>query len=229
MSTWLNILSKPSVTNQPPTEQELARIDWAVIAIVIFALFLGFGIRNNASNASRTVELGEGLPAIDIPSNWITGTPEGMLLHARNPRSPSIFNTEVAVATRPLAVGEDAAFARTAIGLQKSQNLLRYRELRVDNVTVDGVAGLLVTYAYVADPTREQGASAPPVVVQGQDLIFPSGENTAVVVTVAADAARWDEEQAAIDLIYNSLDVTVLETDLRDEFAGEALEEGVEQ
>jgi hypothetical protein len=65
--------------------------------------------------------------------------------------------------------------------------------------------------------------------VQGQDLIFPSGENTAVVVTVAADAARWDEEQAAIDLIYNSLDVTVLETDLRDEFAGEALEEGVEQ
>jgi hypothetical protein len=117
-----------------------------------------------------------------------------------------------------LPVGEDATAARTVLGLQRTQELLRYRELSVDNVTVGDVEGLLVTYAYVADPTREQGALAPPVVVQAQDLIFPSGENQAMVVTIAADAATWDDEQAAVDLIFDSLNVEIQETDLRGEF-----------
>jgi hypothetical protein len=224
MSTWLSFLPTPSVTNEPPTERELSRIDWAVIITVLFALFLGFGIRNNASNVSHDVSLGEGLPTIRVPNNWITGTPEGMLLHATNPRSPSIFNTELMVTTRPLAAGEDARAARTAVGLQHTQNLLRYRELSVDNVTVDGVPGLLVTYAYVSDPTRDQGAIAPPVVVQGQDLIFPSSENQALIVTTLSDISAWEEEEKVIDIIYDSLDVDILETDLRGEF-----EEGVEQ
>jgi hypothetical protein len=223
MSTWLTSLSKPSVTNQPPSEGELRRLDIAVIITVLFALFLGFGIRNNAVSASRTVELGEGLPTIKVPERWITGQPEGMMLQARNPASPSIFNAQLSVMTLPLPAGEDARGARTALALQRTQELLRYRELGVERVIVDGVAGLLVTYAYVDDPTREQGALAPPVVVQAQDLIFPSGENTAIVVTTATDAATWDEEQASIQLIHDSLKMEMVETDLRGEF-----EEGVE-
>ena len=105
MSTWLATLTKPSVTNEPPSERELSRIDLAMIVTIIFALFLGFGIRNNAIGASRTVELGEGLPSIAVPNNWITGQPEGTLLHARNPRSSSIFSAEVRVMTRSLAPG----------------------------------------------------------------------------------------------------------------------------
>jgi hypothetical protein len=224
MTTWLNSLTKPSVTNEPPTEKELSRIDIAVIVTVIFALFLGFGISNNARYASRTVELGEGMPAIRIPANWISGSSEESLLHARNPRSSSAFNAELTVTTRPLAAGEDARAARTAIGLQHTQNLLRYRELTVERVTVNGAEGLLVTYAYVADPTREQGAIAPPVVVQAQDLIFPTSDNQAAIVTITADSATWDGQQAAIDLIYDSLNVDVIETDLRGE-----LEEGGEE
>jgi hypothetical protein len=224
MATWLNTFTTPSITNEAPTERELSRIDIAVIITVIFALFLGFGIRNNASTSSRTVELGEGRPAIEVPSNWITGTPEGMLLHARNPRSPSIFNAELSVTTRPLAAGEDAMAARTALILKRTQDLLRYRELSVDNVTVNGVEGLLVTYAYVADPTREQGAIAPPVVVKAQDLIFPTSANEALIVTVATDAATWDEEEVSLNVIYDSLNLVILETDLRGEF-----EEGEEQ
>jgi hypothetical protein len=224
MSTWLNVLTKPSVTNEAPTESELSRIDWAVIITVIFALFLGFGIRNNATTASRAVALGEGLPTIRVPNNWITGTPEGMLLQASNPRSPSIFNAELSVTTRPLVAGEDARGVRTALGLQHTQDLLHYRELSVDNVTVNGVPGLLLTYAYVSDPTREQGAIAPPVVVQGQDLIFPTSETQALIVTTATDMATWEEEEPMIDLIYDSLNVEILETDLRGEF-----EEGGEQ
>lgn len=229
MSTWLNTLTKPSVTNEPPSEKELSRIDIAVIITVIFALFLGFGIRNNASNASRAVELGEGLPTVHIPTNWISGTPEGMIFHASNPRSPSIFNAELSVTTRPLAVGEDAVAARTALGLQRTQELLRYRELNAEPVTVGGQPGILVTYAYVADPTREQGAIAPPVVVQAQDLIFPSGENQALIVTVATDAATWDKEAPAIQIIMDSLGVKIQEVEPVTEQAPAEFEEGGEQ
>lgn len=217
MSTWLTTFTKPSITNEPPTEGEFLRIDIAVIITVIFALFLGLGIRNSVVNASRTVSLGEELPSIKVPSNWITGKPEGVLLHASNPRSPSIFNAELNVTTRPLPAGQDIVSVRTALGLQNTQNLLRYRELDAQEVTVNGEQGVLVTYAYVADPTREQGALAPPVVVQAQDLIFPSGSN-AVIVTVATDAATWDEEQAAITLIQDSLNMKTLDTEVVTEF-----------
>ena len=206
MSTWLQTLTKPSPTNEPPTDAELTRNDVAVVLVVLFALFLGFGIRNNAMNASRTVELGENLPSIEVPASWITGQPEVMLFHASNPRSPSVFNAELSVTTRSLAPGEDIVAARTAVGLQRTQNLLRYRELDAEAVTVDGEPGVLVTYAYVDDPTREQGAVAPPVVVQAQDLIFRSGD-LAVIVTTAADAATWDEEERAIQFIHDSLNV----------------------
>ena len=209
MSTLLNILGRPSVTNEPPTERELSRIDLAVIVTVLFALFLGFGIRNNATSASRTIALGEGLPSLEIPNNWISGASEGVLLYARNPRSPSAFNAEVTVTTRPLAVGEDVVAARTAVSLKRTQELLRYRELEAQAVTVNGQPGILVTYAYVADPTREQGATAPPVVVQAQDLIFASGSNQALIITVATDAATWDEEEAAVNLIQNSLNMRI--------------------
>lgn len=217
MATWLNALTTPSVTNEPPSERDITRTDIAVIVTVIFALFLGFGIRNNARTASRSIELGAGLPVIEIPNNWLTGAAEGVILSARNPRSSSAFNTTVTVATRPLTVGEGIRGARTAVGLQKTRDLLRYRELNVDNVTVNGQEGMLITYAYVADPSRDQGSNAPPVVVQGQDLIFPSGENQAVIVTIASDASTWDKQQAAIDLIFDSLKVKIVETDLRGE------------
>jgi hypothetical protein len=226
MSTLLSTLTKPSVTNEAPSEGELRRTDIAVIITVIFALFLGLGIRNNAVNASRTVELGEGLPSIKIPSDWITGQPEGMLLQARNPRSPSIFNAEVSVTTLALPPGQDAVAARTILGLQRTQEFDRYRELYADAVLVNGEQGILVTYAYVADPSREQGSNAAPVVVQAQDLIFPSGENTALVVTIAADAADWDEEQPAITLIQDSLDMEIQDTEVVTEEATQELEEG---
>ena len=217
MATWLNALTTPSVTNEPPSERDITRTDIAVIVTVIFALFLGFGIRNNARTASRSIELGAGRPGIEIPNNWLTGAAEGVILSARNPRSSSAFNTTVTVATRPLTVGEGIRGARTMVGVQKTRDLLRYRELNVDNVTVNGQEGMLITYAYVADPSRDQGSNAPPVVVQGQDLIFPSGENQAVIVTIASDASTWDKQQAAIDLIFDSLKVKIVETDLRGE------------
>lgn len=208
MSSLLMALTKPSVTNEPPSDFEIRRNDLALLITVIFALFLGFGIRNNAVNASRTVELGENLPTVQLPARWITGESEGYIVEARNPRSPSIFDSEVKIATRPLNPDENMVTARSGLSIQRTQELLRYRELSADAVTVEGEPGILVTYAYIADPTRPSGALAAPVVVQAQDLVFVDPDSSqVVVVTTAADASDWDEEERYFRIVHNSLKV----------------------
>jgi hypothetical protein len=83
---------------------------------------------------------------------------------------------------------------------------------------------MLVTYAYVADPTREQGALAAPVVAQAQDLLFVVGDQL-VVVTMAADAANWDEEEDDFQVVFNSLNVEEGDPDAQVEQIEQQLEQ----
>jgi hypothetical protein len=208
MSSLLMALTKPSVTNEPPSDFEIRRNDLALLITVIFALFLGYGIRNNAVNASRTVELGADLPAVLLPARWITGEGEEYIASARNPSSPSIFDSEIKIAVRPLRPEENMVTARAGLSVQRTQELLRYRELSADAVTVGSEPGMLVTYAYIADPTRPAGALAAPVVVQAQDLVFVDPDSSQlIVVTTAADATDWDAEEHYFRIVHNSLDV----------------------
>jgi hypothetical protein len=207
MASFLANLTKPSVTNAPPPPGEQWRNDIAVVAILIFALFLGYGIRNNALVASRDVALGEGLPTLKIPRNWTSGSSDDYVLEARDVRSASIFDPEVKVAVRPLRADETLGLVRTGLGMQRTQALLRYRELSAETVRVTGGRdGVLVTYAYVDDPSRAAGALSAPVVVLAQDLIFLV-DDQAVIVTTAADAAGWSEDQFRV--IYDSLRMNI--------------------
>ncbi len=101
--------------------------------------------------------------------------------------------------------------ARTAWGMRRSQELSRYRELSADAVSVlDGQPGVLVAYAYIGDPTRLVGADAPPVVADGQDLLFIDNGQL-VVVSLAADAAAWEAAQPDFDIVFASLHVQEVE------------------
>ena len=73
-------------------QSELRRNDLLVAGIVLFALFLAFGIRNQVLNASKSVRLGENLPRIAYPDRWRVQNSDGALLHAINAGSPSTFD-----------------------------------------------------------------------------------------------------------------------------------------
>jgi hypothetical protein len=204
MASLLNALARPSVTNEPPTQAELRRNDIVMVALLIFALFLGFGIRGRQVTAARTVDLSPTL-TIDLPANWISGQSDTLLYYARNPRSPSIFSSEVSVFSRTLQPDENLVTARTNFSLRRTQELPRYRELVAEDVTVlGGEPAFRITYAYVADPSRESGAIAPPVVVQAQDLFFVR-DNALYVVTVASDINIWDEANKDFSVVFDSL------------------------
>jgi hypothetical protein len=108
----------------------------------------------------------------------------------------------VAVSTRPALQGETLDGVRADLGFQRSRTLDRYRELAAQPVTVlGGQPALLTTYASLADPTHDSGQNGLPVVVQGQDLIFKTG-NQWVIASTSVDAAHADAERDAFALFF---------------------------
>jgi len=205
MTTWLQRLTQPSPTNEAPTRGELRRNDLLVAALVLFALFLALGIRNQVLNASKTVRLGENLPRIAYPERWRTQTTEGALLHVINPGSRSTFDTQMLVSGRPLRVDESLEDARADRGIKLAMSLPGYRELEAERMVVlDNQPALVATYAYIADPTLNAGATGLPVVVEAQDIMFLGGGQF-LAVTLAADANAWEEEGRNFSIITNSL------------------------
>jgi hypothetical protein len=206
---WLERLTKPSPTNDPPTKGELRRNDLLVAGVVLFSLFLAFGIRNQVLNASESVRLGENLPRIEYPARWRTqdtaSGSAGTLLHVVNAGSPSTFDSQVFVTSRPLRPDETLEDARADRGIKLVTALDGYRELAAERMTVQGdQPALVATYAYIADPTRDIGAIGLPVVVEAQDIMFLQ-DGQFVVVTLEADASRWEDEEAGFAIVTNSL------------------------
>jgi hypothetical protein len=207
MSAFLERLRHPSISNEPPDRSEIRRNDLLTVLCLLFALFLGAGIRNNALSAAQPVTLGDNLLQISLPAGWVRTMEHETAVSVWNARSPSAFDATIDVSTRRLQPGENLMAARAALGLRRGQELPRYRELQADSkLVLNLIPGTLVTYAYVADPTRDAGALGPPVVVQGQDLLFIYQDHL-FTISVAADAAYWNEEVRAFDLVFNSLHV----------------------
>lgn len=205
MSTWLERLTQPSPTNEAPTRGELRRNDLLAAALVVFALFLAFGIRNQVLNAGTSVRLGENLPRITYPERWRQQSNADALLHVVRAGSPSTFDTRMVVTGRALRTDESLDDARADRGIKLATSLPGYRELEAERMLVlDGQPALVSTYAYIADPTRDAGATGLPVVVEAQDIMFLGGGQF-LAVTLEADAADWEEQAREFAIITDSL------------------------
>ncbi len=212
LNSMLDSLRNPSITNQPPTPEEQRRNDQYTIAVLIIAILLGWIVRNGAVNAVDEYSFEGEVPSVVVPVGWITSDSEGeRLFSAVDPAGASTFDSRIEVYARPLREGEDLSLINVSWPLQRSQELERFRTISSDVVSgPNGEDALLITYAYIADPTRESGALGLPVVVKGQDLIFIAGEEGAqemVVVTTAADAAEWESAEEAFRTLFDHLDV----------------------
>lgn len=213
MTSFFQQLTKPSPTNAAPPPSQTWRNDLAVLATVLFALFLGVGVRNQILNASQYITLGDNYPRLSAPAGWLTKQADSGIFQVRNPATASTFASEVDITVRPLEADETLEMARFAQSLQRSKDLQNYREFTVDQVVVrptigrtrsDEVPGVLATYAYIADPSLDSNANGLPVVVQAQDLLFILDKNL-YTVTLMADATQWAQETKHFSLLLDSL------------------------
>ncbi len=209
MAAILESLRKPSITNQPPTPSEQRRNDLLVIVTILFAIFLGWGVRTNSIAALRTFSLGNQLPSLAYPAAWLEAESDGVLFRAIDPASPSTFDARVELVVRDVKEGETLDQISLSWPLNRGQALERFRNLSASVIkNGEGTPGLLLTYAYIADPTRESGSLGLPVVVKGQDLLFIANDGIGdrlVAATVAADATEWDAHAEDFSAIFTSL------------------------
>ncbi len=218
MSTRFASLRR-SRTSAPPTQAEILRHDAILFACVLLLLTIGWGVRLLAlGETTRTVELGPELPAIVFPATWLptVNPPAGgddageVLLQARNASAASSFNSTLHVEALPVLANDSLGALRIRLGLRRAQELDRYRELAAEPAAVlGGNDALLTTYSFLADPTRDSGGNGVPVVAEAQDLIFRQGDQW-LVVTLAADAGRWDAEAAGFAPVRESLGLEVM-------------------
>ena len=203
-----------SRTNAPPTQADIVRNDAILFVCVLLLLAAGWGVRLFAQrDATRTADLGPGMPAIAYPAAWLPAVNPGasagegstLLFQARNVGAASSYNNTLHVEALPVLPEDSLGALRIRQGLRRAQELDRYRELAAEPVTVLGEReALLTTYAFLADPTRDSASSGVPVVVEAQDLLFRN-ENQWLVVTVAADAGDWATASAAFAPVFESL------------------------
>lgn len=203
-AVWQTLLN-PSPTNAAPTPADIRRIDLAVLGVVIFALFLGLGIRNQTLDASTWVTLGRGLPRIAYPATWQPRTSDEYLVRAVDAGSPSTFDPQMAVTARAQRADETLELARADRTFQFINSQTGYRELDAEQMLVyRNTPAIMTTYALIADPTRDSGAAGLPVVVQAHDIMFFENGQF-LVVTVAADANLWDAAQRDFEIIFSSM------------------------
>ncbi|RME49630.1 MAG: hypothetical protein D6791_00210 [Chloroflexi bacterium] len=200
-----------SKTGARPDPRDERRNSLLVALVILIALVLGWLLKEVTVSATREMALGGQLPVLSYPADWLPQQVEGLLFQAVDPASPSSFDARVSVYGRDLREGEDLEMISASWPLRRSRELDRYRNLSTESVVgPDGVPAILFTYAYVADPSRELGASDLPVVVQAQDLVFIGNDGAndrLVVITVAADATEWDMHEPVFQRIFSRLGV----------------------
>lgn len=206
-----------SATAPPPSPAEIRRNDWVLFAVVLASMALGWLILRLYSQpqfaqpqpAASEAQVGAlSLPPLRYPAGWLLeGENASAIFRAWDPSSPGTFTPSMEIVALAAEPGTTLDAARAGLSLQRSRELERYRELAAEPVTVlGGEPAILVTYAWLADPTQESGGNGLPVVVQAQDLVFARGEAW-TRATVAADASDFDTNAPDFDRFFASLDL----------------------
>jgi hypothetical protein len=164
---------------------------WFVFALTTLALLAGWGFRGWLTGQTRPVEAG-GVTA-DLPAGWVVedsssgslgGDDPARAFSAWNPLSPG---TTYTVRVLPGSAEVDLASVASVQNLQRAQSATAYRTLEQTYVTLHGQAGYRVTFAFV---DGSEAAKAP-VVVNGVDYYFASGD-AVLVISLETDGALGD-------------------------------------
>lgn len=105
MTNLFQMLSKPSPTNEAPPPSQAWRNDVAMLATLLFALFLGVGVRNQSLNASQYIDIGQKYAPFEC-SAWLADQTCRFGHVAGAYAAKSILGSEVDVVTRPLEADE---------------------------------------------------------------------------------------------------------------------------
>jgi hypothetical protein len=167
--------------------------EFAVIVVTLVALLLGWLYMGSVESRALPFEAG-GVKA-SVPAGWIQSTPGGEVLVQVRQRASSGFPTEYTLMQQPATADGGMNEVVSLLTLKHGQELMAFRVLSQQLVTVGGREAYELHYAYVeADPNVSH--IDVPVVVRGVDYIFLNSDK-AIIVTYHASDAEYDGGLAA--------------------------------
>jgi hypothetical protein len=179
-----------------------------VVALVFVALLLGWAFKDWVLGQMVTFTSEDGAVSLSYPNRWLEQIDKETLVTASDLRGEGLFKPTFSLRTREM----DPDFPLTendllvALSLDRAEELTAYRVLSVEQGMLAGLDASKVTYAYVAEPAGGSQSSMP-VVVQAIDWVVIH-EGRAYILTFAAAADRFADEEGAFDSILASVDLS---------------------
>ncbi len=183
--------------------------EWLVWALV--AVMLAIGALVGSIVVQRTELAAADSLSFRYPASWISMASENPFetLHVAEPFETTIFPANVSVLQMPITEVSTTAQSLGDVALkwanQQTQNLLGYKVLSIEPVTVHSQEAIKIEYAYVAEPPMA-GPNSIPIVAHGSDVLIRRGDTLTVVAFSAESdaypglATTWGRILASLKL-----------------------------
>jgi len=181
-------------------------VSWVVVAVTVVALILGWFVKSAAEGRTVLYEA-DGL-RVRYPANWVRAEVQSPALLQVEDRWAVPTSTTLRLERRPVPAGFEKILPtiQNSLALQRGRGWTAYRMLGSDgSVEVNGTTGMRVTFAYV-ETNPNPFLDTVPVVMYGEDYLFPVGEQVYVVTLTAAEA-NYAQAQKALSAFLRSLQV----------------------
>ncbi len=177
-----------------------------VVALLIVALILGWALKSRVEGRTASFASDDGVLTLSYPADWLEQVDKEALLTVSDIRAEGTFKPTFSLTVREM----NPDFPMTphdlvvTMSLQKAEELTAYRILNTDSGMVDGIEASRVSYAYVSEPVGGLQQSIP-VVAEAVDWVVIR-EGTAYVLTFAAAAESFAQEEGTFNSILTSVD-----------------------
>lgn len=182
-------------------------VSWVVVGVTVVALILGWFVKTAAEGRTVLYEV-DGL-SVRYPANWVRAEVQSPALLQVEDRWAAPYRTTLRLERRPVPTGFEKILPtiQSSLALERGRGWTAYRVLRSDgSVEVSGTTGMQITFAYV-ETNPNPFLETVPVVMYGEDYLFPVGEQVYVVTLTAAEA-NYAQAQKALSAFLRSLEVS---------------------
>lgn len=186
----------------------LARKDLGVALVVLLALAASMLLRLQVEGRTRQFQDANSPFRITYPASWNeASTLQDTLLNVADPLTDSAYKTNLIVEARDIDPARPPDM-QTLLDRRVEQRaaLTGYHFLSNRDVTVNGVNGSVIEYAYVVQPIDQPRRPSLPVVVQAREYIV-AAKDRVYYMTLAAPQAAFEAASAQFDGIIQTVQI----------------------
>ncbi len=176
--------------------------DIGVALVVLVALALGFLLFVQVTGRTRAFQAADVPFSIALPATWVdVESLQDVVLNVEDPQTGSAFKTTFTVESRDLDPQDPPTLQELVDRrVQLHAELTGYHFLNSSEVTIAGVKGARVEYAYVVQPIDTPRRASLPVVVVAREYIVVMPERS-YFLTLAAPEQEFERAARRFELM----------------------------